>query len=259
MIAAPAPETTALLIYAFAIFVLYCVGQWSVARRAVSRPTGAEGPRQATTDGPVRALLVIVNAAANFAALRMLGLPAVVVALPAVVVLGAAFPFFAENRRYAGLLAWSGPLLPMTWPATAVGVAALALNSLLAAARQGSADARVRIGFDASVCTLIVYGGPLYFFRCGYNLGNIVFIHSHFVGEDGLCSPGLLAHETGHTLNVAAFGFVFHYLGAIHENWGPPVGGARHAAYAELWAESRRRAPHLPWVRGWAEASLRKL
>lgn len=226
---------TAFAVYTLSILVLYALGQ--------------RGPRP--VGSLARVLLVTSNAAANFVALTALGVAPAIAAAPVLVAFGAAVAPIGENRTYATVLGWTAPLLPMTWPATGVGVAAAALNYVLA---RLTGKGPVRFGFEPAVCAVIVYGGPLYLFRCGYNLGNLVFIHSHFVDESGTCEPGLLAHETGHTLNVAAFGFVFHYIGAVHENWGPPAGGAGEAAYAELWAESRRRSPGRPWVRGWAAA-----
>lgn len=243
---------TTLALYTPAVLVLYALGQWSARKPSTAVESETRDPSAMSPPGyVVRALLVTTNAVANFVVLAALGLPSALAAVPVLVALGAAVPPVGEKRAYATMLAWTAPLLPTTWPATGVGVAAAALNYVLAPV---AGKGPVRFGFDRAACTVIVYGGPLYFFRCGYNLGNFVFIHSHFVDEGGACSPGLLAHETGHTLNVAAFGFVFHYLGAVHENWGPPAGGAGDTAYAELWAESRRRAVGRPWVRGWAAA-----
>ena len=57
--------------------------------------------------------------------------------------------------------------------------------------------------------------------------------------QTGFGVPGISAHETGHTLTVASFGGVFHWIGAVDENIPPLARGA--AAYNEVLAES-----HLP-------------
>ncbi len=45
----------------------------------------------------------------------------------------------------------------------------------------------------------------------------------------------MTAHETGHTLNVAAFGSIFHFIGAIDEN---AIQSTPANAYAERLADS---------------------
>lgn len=59
----------------------------------------------------------------------------------------------------------------------------------------------------------------------GYNLGNVAYIH-----RNSPFSTHLVQHETGHTLNVAAYGSIFHFVGAIDANVIPNRGTN---AYAE--------------------------
>lgn len=197
-----------------------------------------------------RVALVVLNAGGNWAVLAWLGVPAAAAASVALVNVGAAVPSLASRPAYARVLAGSSLAMPLSWPATAAGAVVLVLEAAAAPFRRG-----VRVSVDPHTLTVIVSGGTLFLFPCGYNLGNFVFVHGRYVDEGGACPPGLVAHETGHTLNVAAFGSVFHFLGAIHENWGPPRGGAGSRAYAELVAESRRRAPGSAWLEAWPLAS----
>jgi hypothetical protein len=86
--------------------------------------------------------------------------------------------------------------------------------------------------------------------RGGYDLGSFGFIHADTVREPGpvpgIGGVGLGAdlifdratrkHESGHNLNLTAFGCFFHLIGAVDENIGPT---ARHRnAYSERLAES---------------------
>jgi hypothetical protein len=76
----------------------------------------------------------------------------------------------------------------------------------------------------------------------GFNMGNFAFLRSS-AGAD----PQLMEHEAGHGLNLAAFGFVFHFIGAVDEN----VTGGNENAYSEKFAESNvpstfTRGPFLP-------------
>jgi len=75
-----------------------------------------------------------------------------------------------------------------------------------------------------------MHGGLLTQIEGGYNLGNFAYIH-----RNSEFSPSLVQHETGHTLNVAAYGAIFHYIGAIDGNVIP---GRKTRAYAEKLADS---------------------
>lgn len=198
-----------------------------------------------TVERAIRTLLVSLNAAANGALLWWLGVPILAVGV-GLVNLVATVPRLAGQRGYVRLLAGTSVAMPLSWPATLAGAAIFSISLVAAAFGRP-----LRVGFDRETATLIVHGAALYLFPCGYNLGNFVFIHPEIRDASGRWPIDLVAHETGHTLNVAALGSVFHFVGAIHENWGPPPGGAYHQAYAERLAESRRRAPGHPRLAAW--------
>ena len=62
-----------------------------------------------------------------------------------------------------------------------------------------------------------------------YNLGNFTFVDINDTSADWH-----LNHESGHNLNLAAFGSIFHLVGFIHE-----MGlGAGDSAFAEQLANS---------------------
>lgn len=135
--------------------------------------------------------------------------------------------------------------MPMSWPATALGTIVFLI------ARGSAAWARtIRLRLDASTGTIETSGLPrLCRFRGGLNLGNFSFLL-------GTCATpfsavGISSHETGHTLNVAAFGSVWHLLGnGIEQNvW--PFNRGMHA-YGELLAEGLRPDPLQPWLRQWS-------
>jgi hypothetical protein len=148
----------------------------------------------------------------------------------------AGVPRVARSPGYQALLGWSSWLRPLSWPATAVGLALWGVNFPFAL-RAGGAGA---LRLDRTTGTVETHGGitGITGFVGGFNLGNFTFI-TPGAPRTEFTRPGLSAHETGHTLNVAAFGSVFHYLGAIDENLPPFRRLSR--AYAELLAES-----HLP-------------
>jgi hypothetical protein len=64
----------------------------------------------------------------------------------------------------------------------------------------------------------------------GYDLGNFIYVNK----SDGINDH--LAHEGGHTLNNAAFGGIFHWIGAWDENLWPFENGGN--AFAEKVADS---------------------
>ena len=141
------------------------------------------------------------------------------------------------------VLGWSSWFLPMSWIATGVGLAVFAFNAVAAVMLDFHVPARINtIKIDWQSGSIVTQGGlaqPIG--AAGYNLGNFIFIHrTSDVTDRGI----VVAHEAGHTLNVAAYGGVFHFIGAIDENIGFPARGAR--ALAELYAESNDPTPTFP-------------
>lgn len=136
-----------------------------------------------------------------------------------------------HSARFRRWLGWGGWLLPLAWPATVLGAAAFALQMLRPALVR-------RVAFDYATGTVVLVGGWLWLPRYsgGYSLGQYAFLT-----PDAL---GLWAHETGHTLSNAAFGSLFHFVGAADEVGTPLLVPSRRwaDAYAERLAESHN--PH---------------
>ena len=149
------------------------------------------------------------------------------------------------SPRFRHLLGWSGWLLPLSWPATLLGLAAFGLNVLAWRSVR-------RVWVDRGTGSVVMVGGWLWWpgFRGGYSLGQFAF-----VTPDAL---GLVAHETGHTLNNAAFGSLFHFIGAADELLLPLLDPSRRwaDAYAERLAEGHDPRTRQAQVVGlWANRS----
>jgi hypothetical protein len=146
----------------------------------------------------------------------------------------AVFPFISRNIVYQGFLGWSSWLMPMSYVATTFGFLLFVLNLPFAIAAFGLAAVKL----DGLTGTIETTGGALIGitgFSGGFNLGNFTFITPRPPAAAAFGIPSLSAHETGHTLNVAAFSGVFQWINAVDEN--PPI-NRRRLAYGELTAES---------------------
>ncbi|HET8541005.1 MAG TPA: hypothetical protein VFL83_14120 [Anaeromyxobacter sp.] len=198
-----------------------------------------------------RGFLVGANAAAN-AALgivvygALFGTTVGVVAglLLGVVNLLAVLPPLSTGEAFQGLLGWINFLLPMSWLVTGLGflfLLASAIGTLFAG--RGAAAAGTppflkitRFVPDWKTGTFFVRGGfvanlnPLT--GSAFNMGNFAFAKRDAPADMHL------EHEAGHTLNLAAFGSLFHFVGAIDEN----VTGGGANAFAERLAESNNSA-----------------
>jgi hypothetical protein len=159
-------------------------------------------------------------------------------ALLAVVGLLAAILPVARSVAFQALLGWSSWLRPMSWFATTFGLILFLVNLPFALATFGLAAVR----FDLLTATIETTGGAVIGvtgFTGGFNLGNFTFITPGPPAALPFGPPpvggSLASHETGHTLNVAAFGGLFQWVNALDEN--PPV-RRRSFAYGELTAES---------------------
>jgi RHS repeat-associated protein len=142
----------------------------------------------------------------------------------------AAFDTVANSAVYQGILGWSNWLMPMSWVATGIGLAFFVLNVIPAIFTLNQVNA-VRIdslSIDWGTGTIVTQGGWTFLpgFRGGFNLGNFTYITP---------GSGVRDHETGHTLSSAAFGSIFHFVGAIDENL---VQSTPANAYAERIADS---------------------
>lgn len=184
-----------------------------------------------------------------------------------VVILIPAFaPSVAANSIYAGILGWSAWISPPAWPAIVLGLIFCIVNSITALF-----GAPVRWAFELWTGSFMTHGGILYPFWAtpvGYNLGNFYFVDPRLgattpefvpppVGGptgafSGLTADGATLHETGHTLNVAAFGTWFTLIGWLHQNVFPAALNGGPRAYSELLAEAHLRDSTLPWFPFWA-------
>lgn len=177
----------------------------------------------------MRGFMIGFNAGMNATILTFMGAGVLGVVLGVINFLSA-FDTIANSEVYQGILGWSSWLMPMSWLATGIGLIFFVLNGLAAIFTLNMVAAvRIdRISLDLGTGTIVTEGGFLFLpgFTGGYNLGNFAYV-----------TPGstVVDHETGHTLNVAAFGSIFHFIGAIDEN---VVQANPEDAYGERLAES---------------------
>ncbi len=186
----------------------------------------------------MRGFMIGVNAGMNAVFATVLFGPVIGIALGVINFL-AAVDEVAANPVYQGILGWSSWLMPMSWLATGVGLAVFLINVVVGFFAHtvpnwfgvgGWDQARINsVSVDWGTGTIVMHGGMFTIARGGYNLGNFAYIH-----RDSAADASLIGHETGHTLNVAAFGSIFHYIGAIDEN----LVGRFAGAYAEQLADS---------------------
>ncbi len=162
------------------------------------------------------------------------------------------------NRAFAAVLGWYCWIAATAWPANFVGIIFFLISVAFGA----------RLDFEWWTGSVIVHGGPL---NVGdpptaYDLSNFLFIDPKLQRRTpifttaplpgggrapvalGTTADGLVFHETGHTLNVGAFGAWFHYIGFIHEQF---LGGGA-AAYSEILPEGHLRDAAKPWFPLWA-------
>ena len=164
------------------------------------------------------------------------------------------FPRFGADYRYQAVIGRANWLLPMSWPINVAGllfvVASLGGHILLGWRHPFFRIYGVKRHFRTGM--VAIRGGwiaNLNTYRTAFNMGNITLVHRlSFAGQSGVpCWH--LDHEGGHTLNLAAFGWVFHLTGFLHE----VLIGAGARALAEKFAESNvpnTNRPHLPlWCR----------
>jgi hypothetical protein len=183
----------------------------------------------------MRGLMIGVTAGSNFGIWSLIPIPGPFIGLY-VGILGflTVFPPISRNGIHQGFLGWSSWLMPMSYLATAVGFVLFVINLPFAVAAFGLGAVRP----DFLTGTIETTGGAVIGvtgFSGGFNLGNFTFITPGPPAGLAFGAPSLSAHETGHTLNVAAFSAAFHWINAIDEN--PPI-TRRTLAYGELTAES---------------------
>jgi hypothetical protein len=143
-------------------------------------------------------------------------------------------PTISQSDVYQGFIGWANWLMPMSWVVVGLG-AVLFLLCLIGhlafhTTFKWTAFEVMHVDADLATGTWFIEGGwvsnmnPI---DTAFNMGNFSFV-------DRKSGQMHMEHEAGHTLNLAAFGFVFHFVGAIDEN----VFGSKWDAYSERLAES---------------------
>ncbi|KRE52938.1 hypothetical protein ASG92_25040 [Arthrobacter sp. Soil736] len=201
----------------------------------------------------MRGFMIGLTAGLNFGiwALLPFGLPIAIVL--GLVCFAAVFTLISRNLFYQGILGWLSWLMPMSYFVTPLGILFFLINLPFALGAFGFAALR----FDARTSTIETTGGlsGITGFRGGFNLGNFTFLATApgvvpATVQTAFGAPGLSAHETGHTLTIAAFGGLYHWTGAVDENV-PPF-RRLVLAYSELVPESHFPRSGLPHVRVWS-------
>lgn len=175
----------------------------------------------------VRGFLIGINAGLNFVLVDQLlgaalGSPTNPIALGIAAGLGAinllaVIGPLSQTGFYQFIIGYLNWLLPMSWLVVALGVVFFLLNALgaLCLGLPGVGFCKItQVDFDWKTGTLFTKGGfisNLNPIDTAYNMGNFSFV-------DRLHSGMEIEHEAGHTLNLAAFGSLFHFIGAIDEN-----------------------------------------
>lgn len=142
------------------------------------------------------------------------------------------FQAISNSQVYEGFLGWLNWLMPMSWVVAGLGLAFFVLNLVGGIIGALGATFFKLTGMDADwkTGTFFTKGGwisNLNPIDTAFNMGNFAFVDSAY-------SSMAKEHEAGHTLNLGAFGSVFHVIGAIDEN----VLRRGADAYAEKLAES---------------------
>lgn len=232
------------VVLAVAVLVLYLL-----ATLQVKKDTGTES----IATSVYRGLLIGINSTLNFglawillyAPLGTTGI-AIAAALALITLLACIGPI-SRSGAYQALLGWGNWVLPMSWPIVALGLV-FALVSLLGhlvlSLPLGVPFTRIGIksgplagkGFtvDWPSGTFFQHGGlvaNLNRLQTAFNMGTFAFVHYR-------SSLSHTQHEAGHTLNLAAFGCLFHLVGALDEVF------AKRQAFAELLADSNDPSGH---------------
>jgi hypothetical protein len=140
--------------------------------------------------------------------------------------------------------------MPMSWGVTALGLVFYVLNLIIAGVtfQQWSAAKIDKLGVDWKTGTLYMSGG-LIRNPTAFNMGNFVFLNPNYADNS---TPdrnfdAVLRHETGHTLNTAAFGSEF----GLDDLFGENVFGGGANDYGERLAESHADRAGRPTIPMW--------
>ncbi|MEM9550865.1 MAG: toxin TcdB middle/N-terminal domain-containing protein [Pseudomonadota bacterium] len=192
-----------------------------------------------------RGFMIGMNAGLNAGVLTMLGAGSLGVAIGVLGFLGS-IDGIASSEVYQGIIGWSNWVSPMSWLVTIPGALMWMLNGLghlifwsfpqlwnggIQAFRITGMRMDWQTGMLSTRGGWITAGMPAN--ALAFNMGNFSWVHPRS-GADWH-----MDHEAGHNLNLAVFGSIFHYIGAIHE---VPL-GAGLGAFAEIHAESNNGGP----------------
>jgi hypothetical protein len=227
-----------LAIYGGIVLVAYLIAAVAVGR---------------TTGEAFRGLIIGANASMNWALAaivypKILGdeMGAIVAIVLGVATFAATFGFLSRSALYQGLLGYLNWFLPLSWPIVALGFTFFLL-CLLGAVTFGLLGVdffRIsRVVFEWKTGTLFLRGGVISNLNpidTAFNMGNFAFV-------DVKHSDMAIDHEAGHTLNLAAFGGLFHLVGAFDEN---VLNG--EDAFSERLAESHVANSTRPLLEMWA-------
>ena len=227
-----------LLIYAAVVLVGYIIGSFTLGN--------AVGEF-------FRGLLIGSNAALNWAVAAIVfphivgpALGAILPIVIAIVPLLSTIGTISRSPIYQGFLGYLNWVLPMSWPVVGAGLV-LFIVGLLGGliGLGGSALFKLeRLAMEWKTGTLFTRGGwiaNLNPIHTAFNMGNFAFV-------DTAHADMAFDHESGHTLNLASFGFVFHIIGAIDEN----VLKRGENALSECLAESHVQGSARPVLSMWA-------
>jgi RHS repeat-associated protein len=194
----------------------------------------------------LRGFFLGMNAGLNAGLLTAMGAGVLGIVVGVVLFLGA-FDTIANNEVYQGIIGWGNWVMPTSWPIVALGAVFFILNALPWIFTFGQVDAVALTDFkiDWKTGTINVQGGwisDLNQWNTAFNMGNFAFVDSQ-----GTSIEAYLEHEAGHTLNLAAFGSIFHLIGFVDE----VILGNGGNAYAEQLAESNDPSATGPTIPMW--------
>ncbi len=180
-----------------------------------------------------------INSALN--GVLIVALLGLIIPLPAAILIGiiiglwnslTAIEPISQNEVFQGFFGWLIWILPMSWLVVTLGFVFFVINLLGALSTAFQVEYLKISGLKADwkTGTFFMKGGLISNLNpidTAFNMGNFSFV-------DKASSGWYMNHEAGHTLNLGAFGSVFHLIGALDEN----LFKAGANAYSERLAES---------------------
>jgi hypothetical protein len=180
----------------------------------------------------------------------------------------------SRHPVYQGFLGWLAWLMPMSWPNTLLGFVIFVVDIVLAplpiTPRNVTGPGGVPWRFDPALKphrfdwrtgTVVTHGGFLTFVGGAYNNGNFVYVNVNVTDFPDTGGAQTVSHhvwhETGHTLDNAAFGWIYELADSIDQL----LLRSGMTAYGERTAESHLRvspgSPQtraLPYIPIWGSA-----